>query len=529
MKPSMVRSETLAAPISTSRLLVPVLATLMVAAMTPIFSVQVPPLEDYINHLARMYVLTNLDNDPLLAKFYGVQWAVIPNLVMDLIVPFFGRHMNIYLAGELFIGLTLAIQVTGCFALHYAIHRRWSAWPLVGFLFVYNNILLFGFMNYLFGLGVTLWGLAAWIMLRDKSVWLRLLVSTATVLLLFLCHLFDVGVYGMGLMCYEGWLLHRETRAGRRPARRLILRDVIAFGVPFLPVLPLMMISPTMGLITDYDWESTGKLDGIYYIFQNYSDLFDLSVMALVIAGVIWAARTRMISLHPVGWWLLALGIVVFMAMPRQFFSSWEADQRLPIALVFLLICFVDFRDASRWGRYFLYVFVLGVACARFASVFLVWQQLDHTYSDFRLSVGMIDPGSTVLVAYSDEPSGSDALNTPLAHAACFAMLERSSLVSTAFSVAGKQVLTVKPKYHDRVDNLDGDPPTVSQLIAAANQDRATQRDNEFYWSHWTEQFEYVYVLYTDNGANPAPDLMKLVYQGPHFQLYKVNQASEEE
>ena len=527
MKPGMVRTETLAAPISTSRLLVPVLLTLAVAAVTPVFSVQVPPLADYINHLARMYILTNLDNDPLLAKYYGVQWAVVPNLIMDLIVPVIGKHMNIYLAGQTFLTLVMAVQISGCFALHYAIYRRWSAWPLVGFLFLYNNIMLFGFMNYLFGLGVALWGLAAWVLLREKSAWLRATVSTLTVLLLFFCHLFDVGVYGMGLMCYEGWVLRRDWMSGGRPPRRSLIACALAFGVPFLPVLPLMVVSPTMGLASDNFWESTGKLDGLYYIFQNYSDLFDLSLAALVIGGTVWAARARMISLHPVGWYLLILGIVVFMAMPRQFFSSWVADQRLPIAMVFLLIGFVDFRDANRWARYFLYVFVLGIACARFASVFLVWQQLDHTYSDFRLSIGMIEPGSTVLVANADEPAGSDAFNLPLSHAACFAMLERSSLVSTAFSVPGKQVLMVNEKYRDRVDNADGEPPTMSQLIAAANQDRSAPSDH--YWDHWTEQFEYVYVLYTDNPVNPVPDLMKLVYQGPHFQLYKVNQAAEEE
>ncbi|MEI6558477.1 MAG: hypothetical protein WCO00_08705 [Rhodospirillaceae bacterium] len=527
MKSVLVRTETLASPISTSRLLVPVLLTLMVAAVTPVFSVQVPPLADYINHLARMYVLTNLDNDPLLAKFYGIQWAVIPNLVMDLIVPVIGKYLNIYLAGQTFVVLVMAVQVSGCFALHYAIYRRWSAWPLVGFLFLYNNIMLFGFMNYLFGLGVALWGLAAWVMLRNRPAWLRTLASVATVLVLFTCHLFDVGVYGMGLLCYEGWVLRQEVLSGRPFGRRRLIVDILAFGVPFLPVLPLMLVSPTMGLATDNYWESTGKLDGLYYVFQNYSDLFDLSLAALVIGGTIWAARTRMISLHPVGWYLLILGIAVFMAMPRQFFSSWVADQRLPIAMVFLLIGFVDFRDSHRWARYFLYVFVLGVACARFASVFLVWQQLDHTYSDFRLSVGMIEPGSTVLVANADEPAGSDAFNAPLSHAACIAMLERSSLVSTAFSVPGKQVLSVKEKYRGRVDTADGEPPSVSQLIAAANQDHSASPDH--YWSRWTEQFEYVYVLFTDNTDNPAPDLMKLVYQGPHFQLYKVNQASEDE
>jgi len=507
--------------------LLPVLLVLVAAAVTPVFSVQVPPLEDYINHLARMYVLTNLDRDPLVTKFYGIDWEIIPNLVMDLLVPLFARWMNIYLAGQMFVILTLVLLVSGSFALHYAVHRRWSAWPLVSFMFLYNNILLFGFMNYLFGLGVALWGLAAWIVLRPRRALVRAAVSTVFVLVLFTCHLFDVGVYGMGLMCYEVWVLRSRRRSEGRFRRATLIGDGLAFALPFVPLIPLMAISPTTGLATENYWDSTGKLDGLYYIFQNYSDLFDLTLAALVIGATVWAARARMIALNPVGWYLLGLALVVYMVMPRMFFGSWVADQRLPIAIAFLMIGFVTFKDDNRWARYFLYTFVLGVACARFVSVVLVWQQIDHTYADFRQSVAMIEPGSTILVANADDPTGTDAFNMPLSHAACMAMIERSSLVSTAFSVAGKQILSVKPEYRERVDTEDGDPPTVSQLIAAANQDR--NAPPEFYWSRWTEQFEYVYVLYTDGADNPAPDLLSLVYNGKNFQLYKVNQATEEE
>jgi hypothetical protein len=525
-----VQTGALAPPLSTSRLLVPVFLSLMVAAAAPILTVQVPPLADYINHLARMYVLTHAGNDPLLDKFYGIHWQVIPNLIMDLVVPIMSKFMNIYLAGQMFMILILVLLSTGCFAVHYAVHRRWSAWPLVGFLFLYNNILLFGLINYLFGLGVAMWGLAAWIMLRRRHPLLRIVVSTGFVLVLFTCHLFAAGVYGMALMSYEAWILREDFRrnGGMLERKRLII-DALAFGVPFLPILPLMMVSPTIGLATDNYWDSTGKLDGLYYIFQNYSDLFDLSLAALVIGATVWAARARMIVFHPVGWYLLVLGVVVYMAMPRMFFSSWIADQRLPIALVFLLIGFVNFKDHNRFARYFLYTFVIGVACARFVGVFLVWNQIDQAYADFRQSVGLINPGSTILVANADDPAGSEAFNMPLSHAACMAMIERSSLVSTAFSVAGKQILTVQPKYHDRVDNEDGDPPTVSQLVAAANQDRSRAQESTHFWDRWTEQFDYVYILYTDGAPNPAPELLSLVYQGPHFQLYKVIPTAEDE
>jgi hypothetical protein len=34
-----------------------------------------------------MYVITQVDSDPVLARMYEVQWGVVPNLAMDLLVP----------------------------------------------------------------------------------------------------------------------------------------------------------------------------------------------------------------------------------------------------------------------------------------------------------------------------------------------------------------------------------------------------------------------------------------------------------
>ena len=35
----------------------------------PVLTHQLPPLSDYVNHLARMHVIETIDNDPYLAKF----------------------------------------------------------------------------------------------------------------------------------------------------------------------------------------------------------------------------------------------------------------------------------------------------------------------------------------------------------------------------------------------------------------------------------------------------------------------------
>ena len=164
----------------------------------PIWTHPLPPLSDYVNHLARMHVIATLSKNPQLASFYEIDWQVIPNLTMDLIVPLLARVMNIYLAGQVFIVAMFALIVSGVLALNRALIGRWSVFPLFAFPLLYNYVFLVGLMNYIFGIGVALWALAGWIAVRERAWPLRFALSTACVVVLFFCHLSALGIYGIG-------------------------------------------------------------------------------------------------------------------------------------------------------------------------------------------------------------------------------------------------------------------------------------------------------------------------------------------
>src|SRR5579872_381120 len=104
----------------------------------PIWTHPLPPLSDYINHLARMQVLATLSKNPVLAGYYEIDWQVIPNLTMDLIVPFLARVMNVYLAGQVFMVGMFALIISGVMALNRALIGRWSVFPLFAFPLLYN-------------------------------------------------------------------------------------------------------------------------------------------------------------------------------------------------------------------------------------------------------------------------------------------------------------------------------------------------------------------------------------------------------
>ena len=50
---------------------------LLLLASLPIWTHPVPPLSDYANHLARMYVIANLGENANLAGYYEVHWQII--------------------------------------------------------------------------------------------------------------------------------------------------------------------------------------------------------------------------------------------------------------------------------------------------------------------------------------------------------------------------------------------------------------------------------------------------------------------
>lgn len=488
---------------------------LLVAAALPIFATPVPPLADFVNHLARMHILAQGGEHPLLAELYRVKWAVIPNLIMDAVTPPMVQAFGIYAAGQLFTLLTLALLATGPMMVHRALFGRFSALPMVAVLFLYNGMLLFGLMNYLLGLGIALWGLAAWIMLRERSVWLRLPLATALVTALFFCHLFDVGLFGLAVGSLELW-----RWSERRPLPlAAILRDGALMLLPFVPVPLLMLASPTMGLSADVLWQPQGKMDGIYSIFQLYGDVTDMMFAAAVIAGAVWLTRRRLLRLHPAGWVLFILSAGVFLAMPRMLFGSWLADQRMPIAIVFLVIGFLKPASTRALGPAF-YGALVCAALFRFCDVQAHWLQLGEQYEQVRTATSAIPPGASVLVATADLPSGTEIGNQAISHAPCLAVIERDALVSTIFSVPGKQILDIAPDKRGLVDAEDGDPPTVSQMLAAADGPVPGQRR---YWDRWPQRYDYVFVLYSHRGDDsPDPDLLKLRAEGDGFQLYEI-------
>ena len=491
---------------------------LLAVASIPILTHPLPPLADYINHLARTYVVNAIKTDPDLARFYEIEWQVIPNLMIDLIVPFLNRFVNIYLAGEAFTILSFAAIVSGTLALHRVLFGRWSIVPLISVPLLYNGVFLVGVMNYVFGIGLALWATAAWIALREHGWKLRLTVSTLFVVALFFCHLFAAGLYGVSLLAFE---LHRLWERRAEPLQPRLI-DFVATGAPFVVVVVLLMSGPTWA-IQDWPpyWEIEGKVDALLMTVTVYYPEAALGVLAVLVAAGAYAWYRGVLRVHPLGWVLLAVGLAVFLAMPRAVFAAHLADQRLPIAVAFMLVACFDLRLRTRLARHAYVGLLVALVAARVLEVQFVWDRLEVRTNDFLSSVRMMDRGARVLVVRDYDTDTGEISDNGLVHAASLATIERSALVTTAFTVKGKHILQVRPEYRDYVETEDQLPPSVDFFVQVAE---SADKKSNYYWNLWPRHYDYVYILLTERGAQcPDRKHLTLVHEGPSFQLYRVN------
>ena len=129
----------------------------VVLLLLPFLLVEVPPVQDYPNHLARLYVLADGGRDPILAAMYEPRWSILPNLAIDIIgPPLHPASPPSCRRQDRACRQRLLFPLIGVVVYARAAFGAWSAWSLASALVAYNAIFVLGFMNFLFSLGIAL-------------------------------------------------------------------------------------------------------------------------------------------------------------------------------------------------------------------------------------------------------------------------------------------------------------------------------------------------------------------------------------
>jgi hypothetical protein len=315
-----------------TRQLVPATALLLAIVIAPVLLTKLPAFCDYTNHLARIYIMSVQDS--LLENFYRIQWRVIPNLGIELIVPPLAKAFGIFAAGKLFVVLYTLLLIGGAHAIYLALYRKASLGPLACVPFIYNYVSVYGLLNYEFSIGLSLCAVAAWIALRDSRPVLRGLISLVCVIVLFFVHFMGLAIYGLAIGSFELWRM-----CSRPQSIRTWLVDAAILVVPFAAAIPLLLLGPQHPIHPlPVEWGGFRlRLEGLRDVVQTYFRGPDLAALLIMLAGFLWAVWSRVLDMHPFGWIFLGVMAIVYLIMPNQAMDSYGTVIRFPIAAVFVL------------------------------------------------------------------------------------------------------------------------------------------------------------------------------------------------
>jgi hypothetical protein len=401
---------------------------LSLIAVVPIVSVRLPPILDYPNHLARMHILATLPGSADLARYYQAVWTPIPNLAWDAVVPALATIMPVEIAMRLALAAMLLALAGGCVVLHRVAFRRWSVWPLFAFLLLYNRILLWGFLNYLAGIALMLWALAAWIAMERRPWPLRIAVGAVLATAIYLAHLAAFGAYALAVVAISL----------AAPANKI--RQTFITAATLLPGAVLFLLAPTSGAASHIDYGNPlRKFDLPVSIFDNYNRVFDGVTFGIVLIAVIAGLVRRNVALHAqLRWALLAL-LAAFIVLPSRLLSASGIDHRLPVAIAFLFVAVSDWAAIAPKWRAGVTAALLALLLVRMGVLETVWLRADRQYTALRPAFDHIARGATVAVAAPADDV--QAGGVPLFHFPTLAALDRDAFVDTIFADPRQQPL----------------------------------------------------------------------------------------
>jgi hypothetical protein len=509
-------------------------ALLVVCALIllPLLLVDVPPLLDYPNHLARLFVLAHPD-DPILSRIYVQRWSVIPNLAIDVVAPPLLRLLPVHVAGRVVLAVALVLPVIGCAAFSRAAFGRRSLWPIASALMAYNALFILGFVNFQIALGLALLAGALWYAWVERSPVRATLATAVAATVVFFCHLFGMLLLGLLIGGREVALLWRAWRAGRPVAGPALRRGSLLAGVFVVPVSLYFMapLHDAGGAAWYFSWPR--KLIWLFCSLADYHLLIWLASAVVVGAVLLFLVLTGRMRGAAGSALVAGVLLVAYVAAPLDASETSFIDARLPVMLGLLLFAGFMPVGVPRVAGGVIAILLAGLFVARLAAVSGVWLDHNRDVAALRDAIAPVQPGDRVLAAtlefrthtgyWGAAPVGRmlPAFVPIDVHMAALVTIERRAFWPFLFAVATKQPLAVRPPY-DRFALPSGHVPDIGVL-----DDPAAARDagDTAYLAHWQDDFDYVLLLNPGGVGDLSrllPERMALVRSNDMAALFRV-------
>jgi hypothetical protein len=390
-------------------------------------------------------------------------------------------------------------------------------------------------MNFEIAIGIALWGAAAWIRYREQSPWGAIAGGLIVAPLVFFFHLMGFFFYALLVGCYELFAI-LDGGLRRRDALIKAVRRASLAAIPFLAPACLYLLSSLNKISSAPVWGSRStRAWSLLIPFLDYSLLFDLLLIAPVIAFLAWCVITSRVEVSRPG--LLAASILAlgFLVLPISIKSpAWWVNTRMIVMLGFLVFAaFMPRGLSSRQRAISEFVFAI-LLLAKIAFITGVWIQSQQDVRDLRQVIAPVEAGRRVLdvqVFKSDNPAWFNAM--PIGrriphlvptywHMASFVLLDRRAFWPSIFANDTQQPIRVREPYTQVLGT--GSAPPDYQLLGSVQMSAAEAKQFPFL-PHWDQKFDYVLLLNAEGAGNLEqlfPDKLELLDHRGIAALFRV-------
>ena len=479
--------------------------TAAVLLVLPLWIVRYPPLLDYPNHLARIWILTHI-SDPQyqFSQYYTVTFGPYPYLTMDVLLMGLRKVFSIFTGGKIILSLcVLGVPGAAWFFVRQA-NRENTSLACWGLLSGYNIFFFWGFVNWQLSMALVLLVAGLWIRYLRRPTVLRWLSLLVIVTVLYFTHLQGFGLAGLMITAYAALTI--------KGVRQIGLALVQGWAL-FLPGACLHLLTRITTRETSAAWAMnfhplSDKWERLYFFMQGYSPGLDAITLLLLIAcalGAWWRNREFKWN-HP--WPAIVGGFFLLYWIFPGYGVNWagdDADVRL-LPFVFMLLPAVVY--AGRRARWIALVACL-LFCARTATVIHTFRSEQPELAGMARAFSLTPANARVLPVIEsrdDEPQFR-----PYAHFWAYGIVERGWFSTYLLTI--KNVTSVQVK-----SNL---------LRPEGFWDLQYEEDPD--WDRVASDYDYVWAFHVPQYQDDLDDIGEMIYESGDLRLYRIKKDRDDD
>jgi len=437
----------------------------ILAAAVPLLWLAVAPLTDAPGHIGRYRIVAEADGGDL-GQYYGVRWALIGNLGVDLLVLALYPLLDVEQAARLVITLIPVATVAAMLWLAREAHGRLPATAMFALPLAYSYPFQLGFVNFCLAAAMALAGLALWIRLaRTSPTWVRIAMFVPLAGLVWLCHSFGWAMLGLFILGAEWQFRMTKGVPWRRAA---IVAGLMALPMAYPVAFLLLGDRDSMAGDTGDWFHWSAKAQWLVSLLRERWKIWDVACVILLVCLLWTAIRSKRMSFAPILAIPALLGFAAFILLPRLFQGGAGVDMRiLPFAAILGLLAIrsdqaIERRLAAAAAAFF------AVRIATTTAAFALFAQGQQ--QELR-ALAALPRGAAVLVLV-DEPTTEFWFNPRLSHVAGLAIARKRVFTNEQWALAGQQL--IRP-LNPAAAPLDRDP---SQIVhPPSSRDQSTDFD----------------------------------------------------